>query len=78
MIKEKVLKIFQGLGDKKGRTIGAIIGLIIGIFILIIGFFRTLFIGICTWLGYYIGKISDDRESFNDILKKVMPHNRGN
>ncbi len=72
MIKEKVLKIFQSLGDKKGRTIGAIIGFIIGIFILIIGFFRTLFIVICTWLGYYLGKISDDRENFNDILKKVM------
>ena len=78
MIKEKVLKIFEDLGDKKGRTIGAIIGFIIGVLILIIGFFKTFFIVICTWLGYYLGKITDDRESFNEIIKKVIPPNKGN
>ncbi len=73
MIKEKIMRFLEALGDRKGRTIGAIIGFIIAILVLIIGFFRTLFIVLCTWLGYYIGKKSDDRENFKDILSKIIP-----
>ncbi len=78
MIKEKALRFLEALGDKKGRTIGGIIGFIIGILILIIGFFKTLFIVICTWFGYYVGKVIDDRENFNDILRKIIPPNGRN
>ena len=67
------MRFLEALGDRKGRTIGAIIGFIIAILVLIIGFFRTLFIVLCTWLGYYIGKKSDDRENFKDILSKIIP-----
>lgn len=73
MIKDKTLRFIESLGDKKGRTIGAVIGLIIGILVLIIGFFRTLFIVICTFFGYYIGKIFDDRDNFDEFLKKIIP-----
>lgn len=73
MIKEKALRFIEALGDKKCRTIGAIMGLVIGILVLIIGFFKTLFIVVCTFLGYYIGKLADDRESFNDVLRKIIP-----
>ena len=54
MWKQFLINFFN---DKTKAKIGAIIGLVISIFVLTIGFFKTLFIVICIFLGYYIGKL---------------------
>ncbi|NLV37149.1 MAG: DUF2273 domain-containing protein [Clostridiaceae bacterium] len=58
----------------KGEVIGAIIGLILAVMILIIGFFKVLFIAIFTGVGYYIGKkIHEDKDYVKNLLDRVLP-----
>jgi uncharacterized membrane protein len=40
---------------------------------LIIGFFRVLFIIICAAIGYYIGKKIDNNESIVELIRKILP-----
>lgn len=77
-MKEKILNFFEALGNKKCKVIGAIIGFIIGILILIIGFLKTIFIVICTLVGYYIGSRVDYMDNFNEIINKVIHQNKDN
>lgn len=67
MWKQLLINFFS---DKTKAKIGAIIGLVISIFILTIGFFKTLFIVICISLGYYIGKKKDDGENVFEPFDK--------
>ncbi|MDD4569918.1 MAG: DUF2273 domain-containing protein [Tepidanaerobacteraceae bacterium] len=57
----------------RGKIIGGILGLLIGIVIIVFGFFKALFVIICTILGYYIGKSTDNKEKFRDFLDKILP-----
>lgn len=70
MWKEVLAKIFN---SNRGKIIGTIIGLLTAIFILVIGFFKTIFIVIFMFLGYYIGKRIDKNESFLDLIEKILP-----
>lgn len=70
MWKERLLDYFN---KNKGSSIGALVGLLIGIFVLWINFFRTLFLVICIFIGYYIGKKKDKNESFLDLIQKILP-----
>lgn len=70
MWKEVILNIFH---NNRGKCIGTLIGIIVAIFILIIGFFKTLFIAICAFIGYYIGKKTDNKESIVEIIEKILP-----
>ncbi|NLZ55028.1 MAG: DUF2273 domain-containing protein, partial [Thermoanaerobacteraceae bacterium] len=45
----------------RGEIIGGIVGLIIGIIIITLGFFKALFVILCTIFGYYIGKNADKK-----------------
>ena len=73
MIKENFLELLQTLIKNKGKTIGTILGFIIAILVISIGFFKTLFIVLCTWLGYYIGKKTDNQENIREIIEKILP-----
>jgi len=59
--------------EHRGKILGAILGLIIGIIIIVFGFLKAVFIVLCTVIGYFIGKIIDAKESFRDILDKILP-----
>ncbi|SHI01667.1 DUF2273 domain-containing protein [Sporanaerobacter acetigenes] len=76
MAKEKFLEFIQILEENKGKTIGTIIGFVIAILVLTIGFFRTLFIVLCTWFGFYLGKKKDNQEDFREILDRILPPGR--
>lgn len=69
---------FNGLNEfynaHKGGIHGAAIGFVIAALILIIGFFKVLFIAICVGLGYYIGKrLAEDKEYIRNLLDRVLP-----
>ena len=67
-------KIFSLYNSNKGGINGALIGAILAIIIIIIGFFNTLFIAILSLFGYYIGKkVADDKEYFKKLLDKFLP-----
>ncbi|HZK33847.1 MAG TPA: DUF2273 domain-containing protein [Bacillota bacterium] len=57
----------------KGKSVGVVCGLLFGIIVLIIGFFKSLFIGICIGLGFWIGNLHDKQESFLAFLDKILP-----
>ena len=56
-----------------GKISGVTIGLLMGIFILAVGFFQTLFVMICVLIGYVVGKRIDEKEDIMDILEKLLP-----
>ncbi|QCX32698.1 DUF2273 domain-containing protein [Caloramator sp. E03] len=70
MWKEVLLNIFH---NNRGKFIGAIVGFILAIFILTIGFLKALFIAICVFIGYYIGKKIDNKESIVETIQKILP-----
>ncbi|MBQ9365612.1 MAG: DUF2273 domain-containing protein [Schwartzia sp.] len=51
--------IMSFLRENRGSVAGASIGLLIGIFILVFGFFRTLFLVFCIGVGLFVGNQSD-------------------
>lgn len=73
MIRKIGIRILQIINDNEKRSLGAAIGLIISIMILGIGFFKTLFIFICTAIGYFLGGVSWDKEKIKDWLERILP-----
>jgi uncharacterized membrane protein len=70
MLKEALLNYFN---KNRGKCIGTALGIIIAVLMLIIGFFRVLFIIICAAIGYYIGKKIDNNESIVELIRKILP-----
>ncbi|SEF82211.1 Small integral membrane protein [Caloramator fervidus] len=72
MLREYIIDIIKA---NKGKFLGAFLGLLFSIFVLIIGFFRTIFIVICIYFGYYIGKKIDNNEDLFDFIKNILNNN---
>lgn len=56
--------------ENKRKALGAIIGFIIAILVLIFGFFSTIFIIFLTVLGYIVSDNEEIRNCFNNILER--------
>lgn len=59
--------------NHRGKLVGTILGIIIGISILLFGFFKTLFIMICGLIGLFVGKRVDEKDDLIDIVEKIIP-----
>lgn len=59
--------------DHRGKIIGAVSGFLLGILIILFGFFQTLFVTACMVIGYVIGKRIDEKEDIVEILDKLLP-----
>ncbi|MDF2565207.1 MAG: hypothetical protein K0Q53_1602 [Massilibacillus sp.] len=59
--------------NHRGKLVGTILGIIIGISILLFGFFKTLFIMICGLIGLFVGKRVDEKDDLMDIVEKIIP-----
>lgn len=57
----------------KGKILGALIGFIFGLLLLLIGFWKTILVLICTLLGYYLGLRWDLEGDFKKLLDKLLP-----
>ena len=67
-------KLFEELWQHhSGKTVGVSIGFILGVLIIIFGFFQTIFVLLCTLAGYIVGKRIDEKEDIMDILDKLLP-----
>lgn len=64
---------YDDLRKHKGKILGAILGLICGIIILVFGLLKTLFIVFSAVVGYFIGKLFDNKISIRDYLDKILP-----
>jgi uncharacterized membrane protein len=63
-------EIWQSHG---GKILGCSVGFIIGILVLMLGFFQTLFVLFCVIAGFMVGKRIDEKEDLMDILDKLLP-----
>ncbi len=55
------------------KIAGALVGLIIGILILTIGFFKTLLLCLTTLIGCYLGSRWRFQEDLKDFILKIIP-----
>ena len=69
MWKEYIINLFN---QNRGKCLGLTIGIIFAAFVLIIGFFRTLFILICAYIGYYIGRKIDNNEDLIEFFENLL------
>lgn len=56
-----------------GKILGASLGFVLSILVLLLGFFQTLFVVFCVTAGYLVGKRIDEKEDLMDILDKLLP-----
>ena len=67
-------EIFSDLWQThRGRLVGIIIGLFLGIMILTIGFFSTLLLIFLMTCGYLLGNKIDNKEDILELLDKILP-----
>ena len=57
----------------RGIITGIGLGLLVGVLILAIGFFRTLFLAICVGIGAFFGTKNVLRKKLFEILDKILP-----
>ncbi|MCF6465613.1 DUF2273 domain-containing protein [Clostridium sp. Cult2] len=72
MRKELFSELTEYLKGNKGKVLGGIFGFLIGILILVIGFFKTMFIILCTWLGLLIGSKAYGIEDIKKLLERLL------
>jgi uncharacterized membrane protein len=67
---KSLLKDFVGY---QGRIIGGLIGFLAGVLWAFLGFGRALAFVLCIFVGYFIGKRIDQKESFKDFITRMLP-----
>ncbi|MBU5426661.1 DUF2273 domain-containing protein [Tissierella pigra] len=73
MIKQILRELLEIINNNRGKFFGALAGFLVAVSILIIGFFKTLFIFLCTCIGYILGSKSYKKIDFREILEKILP-----
>ncbi len=59
--------------EHRGIITGIGVGFLIGVLILAIGFFKTLFLAICVGIGAFFGTKNKLRKKLFEILDKILP-----
>jgi len=71
MILENLMEFYN---SHRGGINGALAGVVIAVLILVLGFFKILFIAIFAIAGYYIGKkIHEDKDYIKNFLDRILP-----
>ena len=76
MIKNIFSEIILWISENKGRFIGGLIGFIVSILVLTIGFLKTFFIFFCVIIGCILGSMSLTKRDIRDLLEKILPSDR--
>ncbi|MHB0886615.1 MAG: DUF2273 domain-containing protein [Bacillota bacterium] len=68
-------RLFKELFENhRGKTLGSVIGLAISLSIYKLGFLWTIFITICVFVGYQVGRrMDEEKEGLMDILDRLLP-----
>ena len=62
-MKEECVRLFQEAWENhRGCVLGAVLGALIAVSILLFGFWNMLFIGVCVAVGLWLGKQIDDAD----------------
>jgi uncharacterized membrane protein len=66
--------VVKYIREHPGRVLGALVGFVVGLSIIWLGFWRTLVVGLVTALGYAIGKwIDDEGKGLKEFLEEKLP-----
>jgi uncharacterized membrane protein len=57
----------------KGIITGSCVGFVVGVLILCIGFFATLFLAICVGIGAFLGSNNKVRKRLMEVLDRILP-----
>lgn len=66
-------RLTEFLLNYKGRLLGALVGLITGLIVVIYDWISGFYFLFCLGTGYYVGKLVDGKHSFRQILEKILP-----
>lgn len=67
------MKWFLGwISDNKGQFVGLMIGLAIAILFLTVGFWETVLLGACTWVGGYLGAHTEVRHAIGEFFRGLF------
>lgn len=67
------LEFFKSLLEKHpGKVSGSLVGLLLGILIVTLGFFKTLFIVLCLSVGYVAGIRADESGGWITFFEKLQ------
>ncbi|MBL0388134.1 DUF2273 domain-containing protein [Tumebacillus sp. ITR2] len=69
---DKATQVLQFLLANK-RFLGLAVGFVFGLLYLIFGFLQTIAFALFLVIGYFVGKMFDDREDWRDVLDRIMP-----
>lgn len=70
---EDLKEVRTYLAERKGRLIGAFVGLLTGLLWAFLGWWRAVIFLFCLALGYFIGYRVDHKDSWREIIEKVLP-----
>jgi len=67
-------RILSFLRTHPGKSLGIILGFLVGLSLITLGLWRTLVLSLATWLGYAIGKWTDDEgKGLKEFLEEKLP-----
>lgn len=72
-MEELLRDVLSRLAMYKGRIICGSIGIVTGLLWAFLGFGRAIAFIFCVLVGYFLGRKVDRRDSFRDILNRVLP-----
>lgn len=59
-------------GRHRGKIIGVILGLAFGWFAIIYGILKALFVSLCVFVGYLIGRCLDERLNWRELFSRFF------
>ncbi|HZK25858.1 MAG TPA: DUF2273 domain-containing protein [Oscillospiraceae bacterium] len=65
----------QFIVEHWGKILGGALGLIVGLCILLLGFWRSVLLFLCIAVGVYLGRLFDRHEGIQGILQRIWPDN---
>jgi len=75
-VKDEILTEIRNLWDNhKSASLGVLLGLLFGVFVLVFGFWNMIFVALCAGLGLFIGAKRDKGE---DVMSKTYEYVKAN
>jgi uncharacterized membrane protein len=69
MFEKVIIYLFT---EHRGKLIGVLLGLLASVLFISYGFWRTIFVILCIFAGYFIGKKIDDNSNLEVWIKKLF------
>lgn len=66
------LLMLRLLDEHPGKLIGTILGFVLGLFVVLLGFWKTLVVFAFVALGFFLGKRQDDHKKLFDWLNRFF------